>query len=421
MRRRTPLVAENWKLILQVFAWISLAAVLVNLFASWRTEERDPRPLSRSVGGREDDSVRIDAHLGADRVEPGSKVECWFLVHNMSDKEITGVRVIGWDARGLSKPAEFKPDREGSIGPGHVMFFRPEPQVVALSGPPRFTVAAEIEWRSGKTIRREVISLGRVSITEGTPPRVFAVTRTYVALLRDLAMPIGLLLITWLFSTHQRDAEADRASLNLMLAKSHQDMERYYGPVGTSARNAARFADKASPRRPPLLDELTYWVLIFRKRTRQMFQKIGGYYLPTRLAEEIVVNAQTLFLELLLAHVDPLEFASAKDQLNVYTEYYVFRKQALNHSDVKKVRAGLLNWLKTDANGMSRAFALLKILEEVLMYDINLIYEFWYDEKPPQRPELTAEVALLRTGTPQMSKLADQYLEYRREMEDRPW
>ena len=314
MRRRKPLVEESWKRVVQGFAWISLAAVLLNLIGAWRAEEREPRSLTRSVGSREDDAVRINAHLGADRLEPGTKVDCWLLVHNTSGKAITNVRVIGWDAPGLTRP-KFDPATAGSLDSGRGIFFRPYSPIVALTKPARFLVTAEVEWTMDGKVRRQPVSLGSVLIQDATEPRVFAVTRTYVGLLRDLAMPIGLLLITWLL------------------------------------------------------------------------QKIGAYYLPTRQAEDIVVDAQDLSVALLKPWIDPLALASAKDQLTAYTEYYIFREKALGHADVQKVRAGLINWLTTDPAGMKQAFAILPIMEEVLIHDINLIYEFWYEDKPQERPD----------------------------------
>lgn len=415
MRVEKPILTPPWTWILWAVAGVSIIAAFVNLFSSWSQQDQSHNDLHVVSSGSK--AVRIHGHLAADRVEPSATVECWFQAQNVGDRPVAELK-MRWSAAGF-EPAEFKAVKT-LLQPGEMTEFRSVTELRASDTPQRFTATAEVDWCTDLGPDSETIVLGPITVRGESEPRIFAVSKMWVDLLKDLALPVILIVATSLFSIRQRNAEARGASWNLMLEKSHANAEKHYMPLSNAALRAALMQESANPADPKSFHPVTFEYLLFLKRYRLLWEDIGGFYLSTRSGEKIVVQCMNALEKEFQKWLERPVRAKAKDFVGKYMEFHTFTVNPLPEPEVQRVNATLVRWAAADRPGMDGAFAALRVLSEVLTYDINLNYRFWYDDPPEDLSEMTEERTRLRSsGSPALAKIATLYESYR--LEKRPW
>jgi hypothetical protein len=417
MRKRERRIQPGWlRVLLSVVGLISLAAVVLNLIASWRNDDNGA-PITTVVGGAPDLGVRVYGQIERDRLEPKTPVDCWFTVVNAGETPIANV-TLNWTSPGFLK-TEFVPKNIGTIGKGDDFTFQAKPLTPEAAG--TYQARVEISWTRNDVRQSRAITLGPIRVRQAQEPRIFALTKAYVDVFKDVAMPLVLLLIPWLLTSQQRHTEADRASWNLMIGKSHENAEKYYLPVVTAVKEAYRALPKLNPSNPATFDALTFHLLLFRKRARVLFEKVAGYYLPTRDAEKLVVYCESAFLKLSNPYINRETRAAAKDAVKQFGEFHTFQRNP-KPPDVVAFQNGLIAWAKTNWREFEAVLATLLIMGEVLEYDINLAYRFWYEDPPDPLSELKTEMALLTSlKTEEFVKVAADYQAYREKMTKREW
>lgn len=414
---------KNWWsiagiVLMTVVIALSVAAIVVSLAAAWYESEAGS-PVNVAVGGRADDVVRIQGHIGDNQIEPGAPVECWFLVQNTGDVPINDLRLRGWSASGF-EPVEFEPRVVTSLAPRSAMFFRPRSQLTSSLSPRKFNVTAEFEWRVDNTMRRQPISLGPISVRGVDEPRLYSAGKAYVALMKDLFLPIVLLVMASMFTRQQAQTETDRASWNLLLERIHENTAHHYLPIAAAARDAAAKFEVLNLDKPETIDDLTFRVLLFRKRTRVLFERIGGYQFNTRDGEVVAITCENAFLIAMRPSISRELLEEAKSPVGRYMELHSFKKAPLKDEAVQKFRLALIDWIKADSLGARAAFASLDVFWNVIHYDINLIYRFWYDERSHELPKMSSQLEKMSSvaSTRDAAKL---FRAYRRKMIRRNW
>jgi hypothetical protein len=409
--------------LLVLFILVSAAAIVISMAAAWYEQASAGNPLDASVGGHVDEAVRIQGHVGADRVEPGTAVDCRFVIQNTGDQAIENLRLRDFDARGFERFAasDFDPNKPEVLGARQIISFRPRRPLIAATVQQRASITAVFEWQVGNVTHQQPISLGPIAIRSATEPRIYSLSKAWVGFLKDFFLPIVLLVITTLITRQQRESET-AASWNLMLPKIHEYTGHYYLPVASAASEIVSAFDRAEVAQPNTFDDLTFFLLLFRKRSRVLFERIGGFYLTTHPGERLVSVCEDAFLEALQPHVSRDVLREAKDAVGRYTELHVFRKNALGTAPVQAARAGLIAWKAADPVKAAVAVKLLDIFADVLEYEVNLTYRFWYNDPPKPPPKRAAEMTALRaSGSASLAEIADDYESYLREITTRRW
>lgn len=412
-----------WRGALIVLMIVSVSAIVISLFATWYADDSAGEVVNVVVG-RADDVVRIQGYISTNRLEPGGAVDCWFLLHNTGDVPLTDVHLRRFTGLGFQTP-KFVPLKQEALEARKSVLFEPAgKQLVAKMDMQTFTATAEFEWKINDVEHRQQISLGPITVRSATEPRVFALSKAYVGHLKDLFLPLVLLGITAMLTRQQRESETDRASWNLMLAKIHENAERHHLPIQSATSAAARWFAKADVTNPASFNFVTFQVLLFRRRVRVMFERVGGFQFSTREGEQIVVQCESAFLTG-LHHNDYVtreELSSARAIVGRYMEPHVFLKTVLLKPEVQKVHAGLIRWATAEPAEAKAAFVALDILAAVILYDINLIYRFWYEDPPDQLDVKTSALADLRASqSASVREIADMYEKYRRKMGKKRW
>jgi hypothetical protein len=411
MRADPPLIKPAWKGVLWIVAWLSIAAAFLNLASSWAEHDQASNDLHVASSAADKD-VRIHGHLNADRLAPGDRTVAWFRVQNVGTRTVAELK-IRWSAAGFEK-SEFTAPKT-ILQPGETVDFTTV--LTAAQTAQRFTATAEIEWCTEMGSDSETLFLGPIFVRLQSEPRIYAISKMWVDLLKNLALPIVLIIATSLFSTRQRNAEARSASWNLMLEKSHANAEHYYMPLAHAADLLALRMNSADPAKPSTFDVPTFYTLVLYKRYRVMFERIAGFYLNTRAAEDIAAACLDAFSIGLMKWVDQATRSKAKDYVGRYMELHTFKEKVLQKPEVQKVKQGLIRWATEAPFQMNATFAALSIMGEVLRYDINLNYQFWYKDPPEPLAEFGAERIWLRwSGSPDLIEIARKYDVYREEV-----
>lgn len=421
-----PLV--TW--VLRGFAVLLVALMLVNIWGTWRRTETIESALDVvSPPARGENDLRIQAHLDRNRLGTGSPVGCWFILQNTGTVPMRNVSMSNWSAPGF-KPAGFVSVVVPELPPHSSVRFRPRPGLVTIDLPIRFMVSAEFSWNDGIETKHKLVGpLGPVVVEGDAEPRLYTVTRAALGYLKDLALPLVLVLFGEFYrkrsqaeAERQHERELDRASWNLMLPKIHEYNEQYYLQFGLAAYRAAAALIAANPATPASFDEATRTLLVFRKHARVLYERISGFYFRTRLAEQLVTEAENVFVQEMRKYVPADVLSEAVGKVTRHVKIHVFKQTVATETSVQSVRQGLVNWKSTEPDGANAAFVALKILFAVLVYDINLIYRFWYDDPPPPLEPMTEETALLLgTASASMQALAGLYDRYRKMAQERQW
>ncbi|MEK6375860.1 MAG: hypothetical protein AABO58_24555 [Acidobacteriota bacterium] len=397
---------------------VSLAALVIGIFAAWYEHEAAGNPVDRAVGGGTDEAVRIQGHISADRVEPGQKnVDCWFVVQNAGDVPITDLRLRKWTASGF-QPAEFEPKTGQPLGARQILFFRPRGPLTASMTPQRFLATAEFEWLTGNVTHQQPFSLGPITVRSATEPRIYSVSKAVVGHLKDFVLPFMLLAMTFLITRQQRDSEKT-ASWNLMVPKIHDYTGQYYMPYFSAAAETAAAFKAADVNNPDSFNRITFQLLLFRKRSRILYERVGGFYLRSQPGEQLVADCEDAFLTALHPHVDRLLLGEAKDSVGRYTELHVFNRNGIKVDAVRKVRQGLIDWKKMPNGEMETALIPLSLLADIIAYEVNLTLRFWYGSDLSDLEARTDDMKALSTSKSEsLKRIAELYEDYLRKMKD---
>lgn len=427
--RRKPIDIPALTWILRGFAVLLVTLMLINIWGTWRRTEAVESAIDViALPAKGENDLRIQAHLDRNRLGPHRPTGCWFIVQNNGNVPFRDVSMTNWSAPGF-RPPGFVSSVIKELAPHQSATFRPQPSLVTIDSPIHFMTTAEFSWSVSDEVRHKIVSLGPVSVEGDAEPRLYTVTRAALGYLKDLALPLVLVLFGEFYrkrsqaeAEQQHERELDRASWNLMLPKIHENNERYNLPFGNAAYIAAAKFSRADPADPESFDEVTRHVLLFRKHAQTLYERISGYYFRTREAELLVQQAESAFMEALKKHVPALVISEAVSKTGRFARLHVFKQTTLREPSVLAVRQGLITWKSTDPKGASAAFTVLQILATVLLYDINLIYRFWYEAPPSPLESMAAETEQMRaTGLAPFKAVADLYDRYVQLAKGRAW
>jgi hypothetical protein len=400
-----------WILVLLVTA--AMTSIIVNVIATWSEESQTGNPIIVTVPATQgENDLRIQAFLSSDKIPPGDQVTLWIMVQNGGKDPIRDVTLVNWIAPGF-EPETFIPRYTPILAPNRSEVFRPEGTLRAGVESKKFRATAEFTWIDNNTERRKAVIIGPITVRRDLPP-FFTFNRRVVGLIKELLLPLVAALLTYWFTQRQRQTEFDRAAWNVMWTKAHENVERYYAPLAEAAGNAARRLPTIDLSNPDSVDQALFFLLLWMRRTRLLFQKIGAYYLASRHGETIVAKCADLAIGGINGAIGLNARSAAVMTLAPFTDYHQFRTGGLSNDEVKPLRDQLVLWANDPSRKALREIsALLHVYVAALGNEINVPYNFWYPEALGPLPPLTDEVAAL-AANPKLKQIATNYEEYLR-------
>ncbi|MEA2342457.1 MAG: hypothetical protein QOF63_626 [Thermoanaerobaculia bacterium] len=392
---------------------LATVVVLLNLIASWDEEDQAGNALYGAVpAARGENDLRIEGFISSDRIEPGKPVECWFIIQNMGDHPVTGVKLSKWAAAGFA-PLVLRPREKPVLDVAAKDFFRIDGVLRAGPVPQRFRATAEFSWRDGNVQRAKGITLGPIAIRGATEPRVYAVSRRAVGLLKDLALPIVAVLLTYWFTTRQHESEFRQSAQNIMLTKSHENVECHYGPLAIASLNAGSRIKSLDASVSTAVHEALFYLLLFMKRSRVMYLKIGVYYLSSRKGEAIISRCADIVISRISQAIGLEARTAAVSKVKPTMEFWYFKKNVVMTAEVKVVEDLLRHWSKNEKEKLTFLAAVFRLYTVVLGNEMNVPYRFWYtNENLDPLPAMDEELAVIAAVDAALAKMYGEYVTF---------
>jgi len=260
-----------------------------------------------------------------------------------------------------------------------------------------------------------------------------------VGFYKDLAIPILLVVLAYIFKQWEDARERDRQATeserqqllqtwNKMLPVSHSDATKYYMPLAAAIKESYKFfkkcleaikpAAQSLPANSPLVKQSLYYFLLTMRRFRSMSSERGGLYFKDRTGERIsslcVSEMFRLYLRtvpdllrhtsVVLSHIKPFE---------IYGEFIPVLESSLAataprtplQESLLEVHKEFHIWISTSEFG--EIVPLLKALLTVLEFEMNRPYEFWYPKAQKERLNLEDDVKKILEGLAERAKVDD--------------
>lgn len=425
-------------------AFLALLVILVHASTNFYQDavERTVAPGRPEVIGESEGLVAL-AWVDEGEAPSSRALRLWVLFENRSKADVRNLRFLvfytpGFDKTGkcwaqeapACRPSAI-PDRPylglpKSLKPGEsaVVFARLKPK----SWYGYHGASGVLAWQDadGKTWQRAVV-LPAVPVSSDRG-RVLASLGKSIDLLKDLALPIALLL----FGTYlqRRDRERENAekerdrdrqteqderarqqtllreTWTLMLPKVHAYAEAHYMPLIVSIEGF----------RNPKKDETERFFELLRllRRARKFAQTVGGLFFKSRKGEDLAGDTWGLFLQKVrraLVREDLERAMLVIDPDENYASFLDKLKTGDHSALLGRLRKRLVTW--EGSKDFEREAAFADLYGHVLFYEMNRPYEIWYGE-PAQLDvaKLTEAVNCLDPGDSSLAELKQRLADY---------
>ena len=380
---------------------IFVIAVIVAAALQWEVPREDTQTarVASSTGALQA-RAGVDANrLDCPAVAPCRPLKIWFVFQNLSSQAITDLEIVDFQAPGfaydrrLSNITElfFKASLAAQASTTVTATLQPE------TGSGRYNITAIYQWTNpagGKL--RGSITVGPVEISSWWRRPIFNVARR----VKDLALPLALALAGWWLQREQKKRDDLQVVLTTLLPTHVKDTKKYYLPFAARTNALiqriqlvaiARQPDAAGNIPTPVEQRIAdlrcaHAFFSLLKQHRFIVRGIGGVQFKNHDGERIVKFATRFLMTESTEYRIPQElqdmvlaqFALGEDFgqfLSKVDKEPYFRSDVLVEG-VERV----VQWIRDPAEPLSKMTPILTILQEVLLYEMDIPMELWYRE-----------------------------------------
>ena len=340
------------------------------------------------------DDIRLDAWIDDNRVNDKGPVKFWINIQNPAAHPLTDVAVTlrapGFrvsSASWVMKPPKGC-DQNVTVPPQGAITC--EGNLIAGGAPGIYGLSSFVDWQALGARRRKPISVSPIIVEQPRIRNTTLVVRAVHSFFKDLGISITLVglafMIKWVEEERERKRQAVSArdsqvqqTWTVMLPKAHANAEKYYMPIASAALNFASLQKKGYDKK----DEALFYYLLFFARIRGMINAIGGYYLKTREGEQIL-EAIWLVIRGYSNEVFQREDREAvTDRMATVMSYATFKRKFAADPDLTAALAVLAQRFNDKFMYFSFDAVLLQLYNEIIYYEMNLTYDFWYRTRSP--------------------------------------
>jgi hypothetical protein len=252
------------------------------------------------------------------------------------------------------------------------------------------------EWRQEARIVQNSLLVGPLAVTRVKDCWLRAGNSLYVVC-KDLALPLALVALTFLFSQLANDAadrhhererftEQVRETLARMLVVNRRDAQRFYLPLLAAASLlVARLRD----RRHNWRREAFFHLMTFLRVMQRIKDENGGLFLKSRKGENVIASVWWIFKPAAEDRFTPKRYAAALDEIGTKESYSRFLAKLPERPALQHCWATFESWLEpagTEEIPFSEYLPIVQILCAALSYEIDRPLIYWYEEadKPPR-------------------------------------
>ena len=238
----------------------------------------------------------------------------------------------------------------------------------------------------GATLRqRGSLELTRLSVVSTPGLLVAEFGAALSELLVQLTLPAGLALLGWLLQSRQQLMVQERQAWRQMLPDSHKNNVEIYLPMmGAISDFRTSLTDGPPPSQTGAAaataqvgEVVLYRFLQVLRRAREA----GTLYFMDREGENLTADCWELFMDRLQARLAPVaQVSTLLDGFDLDESLAGFKEKRVDDygaaADALAIR--LATWL----NRSPADFQLLFLYRNLLYFEVNRIYRFWYQEDP---------------------------------------
>jgi hypothetical protein len=270
-----------------------------------------------------------------------------------------------------------------TVPPGGIETARTE--LVPLRESGSSLISAIVSWNEAQAAPiDEGVELGPVRRASPGLQFVGNALDTATSLVQTLALPLVLALLGWWLQQNQQSYVQERQAWASMLPISHKNNVMLYVPLTTGIATLEAYLPRKSEISEEDLKQGCFFLLYCVRRVREVDAN-GWFYLLDREAEDLCAYCWDVFRDTLLERIKPYETVSrVLDVMSPNETYSKFLRKRERLTEIAKAAGSVekqyRNWVQEEKE---RDFVPLFLLRELLLYEINRIYEFWYG-KPPE-------------------------------------
>jgi hypothetical protein len=241
-------------------------------------------------------------------------------------------------------------------------------------------------------------------------------------LLGVLGIPLFLAFLGHLLQLRQQKLQFSREAWASFIPQNHENTIRYYLPLAgaistferqlETCRSARRGGDGPLPAEP--LDRAFFALLFTLRRHRAVGDGPGGFYLARLQGERLISQGLGLFIGQLLLAFPYEDVSTLLDAMGTQESYSTWRSKLRagggarrSQRDVwpppgvqlraiaTRLKVQFQDWLIDPERAW--AFDVLTLAGKLLIYEINKLYEYWYEEEQVFPPEATGRIEKLRS------------------------
>lgn len=398
---------------------VSVAAIAYSLIAAWREDNQQGTALL--VTSREEkDPVVIQAYVSSDRVSSEDEFECWFTVYNTTGANIRNLELA---------PLQLLPfgtlKMTTKVQSRTVVRYESNKTKPTTSDPVRFNISASFSWTEDGAARYRLVTVGPIVVREHDESRLATLSRTYVGYLKDLAVPLLIVALTIVGTRYVQKSEVRRTSRASILERVRDYAEKYYLYMVSTARRIANAVEEVQRKQlqkttADELDRIAFLLLQMFRNARELAVQRGGYILPDKDGEQVVVNAQDLFFRLANKVIAPVESrARAVAHVGARMDYHEFKDDALPRPAVRDYRERVRIAVTSGDRRLRLIAAVLRVYAATLSYELNVAHFLWREEAPMLELDRNELRELDLSGDADCRKLAADFRAYEKQQPKR--
>jgi hypothetical protein len=370
---------RNWPKLLVILALLSLGFALVRGISATVLAGRTVAPAKQGqLGDPERGELVVVAWLDRNPVRFRRQAKVWYRFQNLTDKKIQGLRgQLG--APGF-RPGTLRWRSPVDIPPGTERMMWVPLTAATRSG--TFSLATALGWREEERVRQGTVAIDNVQTI--APSWLFA-AHAAEAFLQVLALPAIIALLGWIFQFRQQRFAIERQAWSSMLPESHKNNVKYYlplhGTLGSFDSSVREFQDNDKGLEGAFFDLLL---------TLRLMRDVPGFYLVDRMGEDLVNRLWYEFIKRLLREMstgkesDPdaarANMGRLVDLLKPADTLSTFEARMSNAAvELSALREALQGRFGEWSKGPRKVdFEILALFRELLWFEVNRIYDFWY-------------------------------------------
>jgi hypothetical protein len=362
-----------------------------------------PPPADRTqpAASPPSDDLTVVAWLDLDQLEEGAVTRLRIAIRNPHQtqlRKVTGIHIqipgfrqVGscWAKQAPAcLPSEKSPSEASATPPpwdvpaGSTVFLSAE-VARTTRGAGTFFLSGSYDWTNQDSPRRGAIEPVKVSVLGGRP---FDIPREWLEFLKDLILPLTLVGVAWALQRYQQARSERQVVWTNMLAKVHQNAEKYYLPASMAMETLRVRLNALRPwqGRPAAdFEPAVLPFLLVLRRMRLLVTKIGGFYFKDRRGERVVARSWELFFRCTRAEIDNQALDFLLDRIGPFesvAEFAVKKQDSTFNAAYIVVRDGLAAWASTS---LFLSACSLELCAEVFDTETNRAFEMWYGETEP--------------------------------------